>query len=47
MVAQYQTYLFRAPWLALIPAVVIVIVAAGFSLLGDGLRESLQREVGR
>ena len=47
MVAQYQNYLFRAPWLALTPAIVIVIVAAGFSLLGDGLREGLQREVGR
>lgn len=47
MVAQYQNYLFRAPWLALTPAVIIVIVAAGFSLLGDGLREGLQREVGR
>jgi|SRR5579872_2796614 len=47
MVAQYQQYIFRAPWLALIPAIVIVIVAAGFSLLGDGLREGLQRETGR
>jgi peptide/nickel transport system permease protein len=47
MVAQYQQYIFRAPWLALIPAIVIVVVAAGFSLLGDGLREGLQREVGR
>lgn len=47
MVAQYQNYLFKAPWLALTPAVIIVIVAAGFSLLGDGLREALQREVGR
>jgi peptide/nickel transport system permease protein len=47
MVAQYQNYLFKAPWLALTPAVIIVIVAAGFSLLGDGLREGLQREVGR
>ncbi len=47
MVAQYQQYLFQAPWLALIPAIIIVIVAAGFSLLGDGLKEALQREVGR
>jgi len=47
MVAQFQQFIFRAPWLALIPALVIVVVAAGFSLLGDGLREALQREVGR
>jgi len=47
MVAQYQNYLFKAPWLALTPAIIIVVVAAGFSLLGDGLREALQREVGR
>ena len=38
MIAQYQDYLLRAPWLSLIPAAIIMIVAAGFSLLGDGLR---------
>lgn len=47
MVASYQTYIFLAPWLPLIPAIVIVIVAAGFSILGDGLKEALQREIGR
>ncbi len=47
MIAQYQDYLLRAPWLSLIPAAIIMIVAAGFSLLGDGLRAALQVERGR
>jgi len=47
MVSQYQQFIFQAPWLPLIPAIVIVIVAAGFSMLGDGLKEALQREMGK
>ena len=47
MVASYQIFIFRAPWLPLIPAFIIVMVALGFSLLGDGLKEALQRETGR
>jgi ABC-type dipeptide/oligopeptide/nickel transport system permease subunit len=35
------------PWLPLIPAAVIVFVAVGFSLLGDGLRNALRFEHGR
>jgi len=47
MVSQYQQYIFQAPWLPLIPAIVIVIVAGGFSLLGDGLKDALQREMSK
>ena len=47
MVASYQTYIFLAPYLPLMPAIVIVIVTAGFSMLGDGLKEALQSEMGR
>jgi peptide/nickel transport system permease protein len=47
MVAQYEEYLFFDPWLPLIPAVVIVTVVIGFSLLGDGLKAALQQQRGR
>jgi ABC-type dipeptide/oligopeptide/nickel transport system permease subunit len=42
MVALYQEYILSSPWMPLVPAVVILIVAAGFSMLGDGLRGALQ-----
>ncbi|HUK80394.1 MAG TPA: ABC transporter permease [Nitrososphaerales archaeon] len=38
-------YLTSAPWLPLIPAFVILLVAVGFSLLGDGLRDALDPKV--
>ena len=47
MVARYQEFILSSPWMPLVPAIVILIVAAGFSMLGDGLREALQVEVGR
>jgi peptide/nickel transport system permease protein len=47
LVAQYQEYIIYAPWLSLIPAGVIMVVAAGFSLLGDGIRGAIQAERGR
>jgi len=47
MVAQYEEYLFFDPWLPLIPAVVIVTVVIGFSLLGDGLKAAMQQQRGR
>ena len=46
MVARYQPYLIAAPWMPIIPAAIIVVVAAGFSLLGDGLRAALHTERG-
>jgi peptide/nickel transport system permease protein len=47
MVAQYEQYIFLDPWLPLIPAIVIVAVVVGFSLLGDGLKAALQQQRGR
>lgn len=36
-----QDYLPYAPWLSIVPALAIVLVALGFSILGDGLRDAL------
>jgi peptide/nickel transport system permease protein len=47
MVAWYQEFVLLSPWMPLIPAGVILIVAAGFGMLGDGLRDTLQVETGR
>lgn len=42
MVSSYQDYLISAPWLPIFPGLVIAIGVAGFSLLGDGLRDALE-----
>lgn len=39
MLADAQTYLGQAPWLALLPGLAIALAVLGFSLLGDGLRD--------
>jgi peptide/nickel transport system permease protein len=39
MVNTYQDYMLTAPWLPLIPGVIIALVVIGFSVLGDGLQE--------
>ena len=41
MTVQEEHFLSSAPWIPLIPAAAILIVAVGFSLLGDGLRDAL------
>jgi len=46
MVAQSEQFIFIAPWLPLIPAFVIFLVAFGFSLLGDGLKTTIQERRG-
>lgn len=46
MVARSQEYILTAPWLPLIPALVILVIAIGFSLLGDGLRSALHKQRG-
>ncbi len=46
-VATYSAEIVSHPWLPLIPAAIIVFVAVGFSLLGDGLRNALRHEQGR
>ena len=41
MIEEGQPYLFVAPWLVLAPGLAIMLTMAGFSLLGDGLRDAL------
>ncbi|CAH1688248.1 Peptide/nickel transport system permease protein [Hyphomicrobiales bacterium] len=41
MLAEAQTYLEVAPWLALAPGLAIATAVLGFSLFGDGLRDML------
>ena len=41
MLADAQTYMVRAPWLAIVPGVTIALAVLGFNLLGDGLRDWL------
>lgn len=41
MLAEAQTYLEQAPWLALAPGLAIAFAVLGFSLVGDGLRDLL------
>ncbi len=42
MISSSQDYLIAAPWLPVIPGLVIAIVVIGFSVLGDGLRDMLE-----
>ncbi len=44
MISEFQDYLITAPWLPLIPGVVIALEVVGFSLLGDGLRDALEAQ---
>ena len=46
MISAYLKYVFTAPWLPLTPVIIILIVAAGFILFGDGLRDALGKEYG-
>lgn len=41
MLAEAQTFVALAPWLALFPGMAIVITVLGLNLLGDGLRDLL------
>jgi peptide/nickel transport system permease protein len=41
MVAAYNGWLLTDPWLALIPGLVISVGVIGFSLLGDGIKDTL------
>ncbi|WP_421594907.1 ABC transporter permease [Rahnella sp. PD4] len=41
MVSEARAYFFNAPWMMLIPGVAIALMAVGFNLLGDGLRDAL------
>lgn len=41
MLADSQTFMGRAPWLAILPGLAIAIAVLGLNLLGDGLRDAL------
>ncbi len=41
MVSEARQYLFRNPWMMVWPGLAIALVAIGFNLLGDGLRDVL------
>jgi peptide/nickel transport system permease protein len=41
MIAEGQSFLLNAWWIATLPGVVIVVVGIGLSLIGDGLAERL------
>ena len=42
MISSSQDYLITAPWLPIIPGLVIAVIVIGFSVLGDGLRDALE-----
>jgi peptide/nickel transport system permease protein len=42
MVSSYQDFMLSSPWLPLFPGLVIALGVIGFSLLGDGLRDTLE-----
>lgn len=41
MVSEARSHLFTAPWMMIMPGLCIALVAIGFNLLGDGLRDAL------
>jgi len=41
MVSEARSHLFTAPWMMIMPGACIALVAIGFNLLGDGLRDAL------
>nr|WP_244492027.1 ABC transporter permease [Aureimonas sp. AU12] len=49
MLADAQTYMIQAPWLAIVPGATIALAVLGLNLLGDGLRDRLdpRRSVSR
>ena len=47
MVSEARNYMFRNPWLVIFPSLSIGLVAVGFNLFGDGLRDALNPKVGQ
>lgn len=45
MIAEARDHLFRSPWPVLAPGAAIALVAVGFNLLGDGLRDVLNPRI--
>jgi len=47
MLSNAQGYLFLAPWLAIVPGLLIFITVLSFNFLGDGLRDALDPKLRR
>jgi peptide/nickel transport system permease protein len=47
MLNEAQTYMSRAPWMAVFPGLAIAWAVLGFNLLGDGLRDTLDPKMVR
>jgi peptide/nickel transport system permease protein len=47
MLNEAQTFLALAPWTAIFPGLAISLAVLGFSLLGDGLRDTLDPRLAR
>jgi ABC-type dipeptide/oligopeptide/nickel transport system permease subunit len=43
MVSDYSAYVLSAPWLPLFPGLMISLGVIGFSLLGDGIKETMEK----
>ena len=41
MVSENKEYLSRAPWVALVPGIAIMLLVLAFNFVGDGLRDAL------
>ena len=47
MLAEGQTFLIAAPWVAVFPGLMLMLVVLGVNLLGDGLRDLLDPRITR
>jgi len=47
MLAEGQTFLIAAPWVAVFPGLMLMLVVLGVNLLGDGLRDLLDPRIKR
>ncbi len=47
MLSQSQNYMFKHPWLPLVPGIPLVLVSLAFNFVGDGLRDALDPRLKR
>ena len=47
MLSEGRSYMYRAPWLTIIPGIAIFITVLGINLLGDGLRDIIDPKLTR
>ncbi len=46
ILSQGRTYLLSAPWMVVFPGLMIFVAVLGFNMLGDGLRDYLDPQIG-